>query len=216
MAQDIKEYTHNFTTDRDKRKPTQWEIEGAKALRLIKHEKLPDLVSFLQDTYFDIQDNGIDDITSDKIRKNLMRYRSIIPKAQELARNIHIVPRIKHGKQTMLDIHMNILRYSANFEIKQKGLLSKRDIKAVLNKVCEYYGFDIEVVESKSRKHEYVTARALTALICEPKSSLTLVGSAINRKHSSVINIVKKLKKEMGEKPQLKQDYFKLRSITGL
>ena len=216
MAQDITKFRHDFTTDRDKRKATQWEIEGAKQLRSIKHEKLPDLVAFLQDTYFDIQDNWIDDIISDKIRKNLIRYRATIPKAQELARNIHTVPRIKHGKQTMLDIHMNILRYSANFEIKQKGLLSKRDIKAVLNKVCEYYDFDIEAVESNSRKHEYVTARALTSLICEPKSSLTLIGNAINRKHSSVINIIKKLKKEMGDKPQLKQDYLKLRAITGL
>ena len=212
----------NYTIG-EKRNPTKWEIEGAKLLRTVKiteegSRKFHNLTAFLQDTFFEIQDYGINDEISEKIRNQLLKYRRVIPRAQKVAERIFTTPQEETPvkKQTYLDIAIQVIRYATNNELRVKEKLDKNDVLDVMRLVAEYYSVPYEKCITSSRRGEYVLVRTMTALLCSTKTSTVVIGSAINRDHSTVIQVMRKLRRVLEEKPKEMENYLKLRGITGL
>jgi len=215
----------NYTMDKN-RNPTKWEIEGAKLLRGItlseqENKRYSNLSSFLKDTYFEIQDYGITDETSNKIRNQLLKYKRIIPNAQNIAEHIFAPPLPQEEKkpikkQTYLDIAIQVIRYHKNNELRGKKKLDASDVLEVLVLVAEYYSVPYEKCISRIRKKEFVLVRAMTALLCAHKTSTIVIGRAINRDHSTVIHHISKLQETLRENPKEMDNYHKLIGITGL
>lgn len=73
------------------------------------------------------------------------------------------------------------------------------DINAIVRLVCESYGLTEAQLRSRSRKHEYVQGRNTVFYLARKHTEMSLegIGSALNRRHSTVMRSITQVEQEL-------------------
>ena len=76
---------------------------------------------------------------------------------------------------------------------------STLDINAIVRLVCESFGLTETQLRSRSRKHEYVQGRNTVFYLARKHTELSLegIGSALNRRHSTVMRSITQVEQEL-------------------
>lgn len=204
-----------------KRKPTPFEIDCAKVLRGIggKSKVRNNDTYWMQECYFDIQDNGIDDFILYKMARLIKRDGN----RKQYAMAEKLVPKpVNHSKEVLNKAkYQNV--YSAVGFIVQSGYLGNiervRDehVFKVLEMVCDKMCLNIDDVLSKSRRHEFVTARIITANLFTNKSTLEDMAKFLRRvNHTSIIHYHKVFQERIGSSEEYYTIYKTIKQKTGL
>ena len=83
-----------------------------------------------------------------------------------------------------------------NAKIEQKSIT----IEGIIEKVCDYYGIDVESIQTKSRKHEIVLARQVSMFLAHKHLNLSTskIGMYVgNRDHATVLHAFNVVKDQM-------------------
>lgn len=81
-----------------------------------------------------------------------------------------------------------------------------RDIRGIQEKVARYFYIDVKALKSVSRKKNLVVARHIAMYIARERGySFPEIGCAFKRDHSTVINGVRKIEKDLKTDEKLKR-----------
>lgn len=145
------------------------------------------------------------------LRKNILRYktqRDGVKFPEEVID--YIAENVTDSVRDLEGIIASILAYSTIYNKEVDLDLTERTIKKFINfeartitieniihTVCNHYGLDIEVIHTKSRKHEAVLARQISMYLAKQYTNLSnaKIGAQIgNKDHATVIHACKTIK----------------------
>jgi len=201
------------------RKPTDAEIEGARLLRSLK-SGIPTIQNFYDNTYFDIQDNGISEKTSERIRRNLVDNKNMLKGAAEVISKIYLdpvnKPVLKKKELTWLDIHIAVCNTVHTIE-KSKRKFTEEELENMASVIAEICNVTVSNMKSKSRKRDVVIARCFFSYICYDKLSYAKIGFFLGgRGHATVRNAVLNIKEEMNKDAELLLKYNTIKNALEL
>lgn len=207
-----------LTTER-LRKPTEAEIEGAKMLRSLS-ASLPTLQNFFNNVYFHIQDNGISDSISEKIRRNLSINKNKLKGAESIIERIYCAPEIKKPtvrvQLTWLDIHVAICNNDHRIAANKKRI-GVNAMEEIIKAVSEYFNIPEDLIKSKSRKKELVYARDIFAYACYPKAKFIAIGNFLGgRNHSTIIKSIGRVQYGIEHNAEMLKDYRNIKNTLEL
>lgn len=92
------------------------------------------------------------------------------------------------------------------------SLNEKNDIKKILKTLCNYYGFNYEIVLTKTRKREYVWVRFYTIVFAHLYTSCSdsRIGELIGKDHSTVSYAIRSVKNLLFSSAKHRQEFRKL------
>jgi len=201
------------------RKPTDAEIEGAKLLRQLK-SNLKSTQDFFSNVYFDILDNGINDRTSEKIRRNLSANRGKLVGADSIIQRIYCAPEImkptRKNHLTWIDIHIAICnKHKQNEDNKKK--YTEEDMTHIIGVISNYFNISVDRIKSKSRKRELVLSRAIFSHICHKKVTLAKIGRFLgNRGHATILKAIADNQYELSHEAQTLIHYQNIKNLLEL
>lgn len=200
------------------RKATQYEIDCAKKLRSLTKGTMPidhKSRSFMQDVYFEIQDNGVDAEMLRTMVDLLLRYGDST--CIKMARGLNIAVK----KTVDTPVYENI--YSAVGYISNRGYMSHKktltitDVRQVLKIVCDTMGVDYEYALSRCRKRAPTKCRIITAWLCKDRIGSQKLAAALGRdNHTSIIHYQRSFNGLIERDKTSLVVYEKVRNITQL
>ena len=113
------------------------------------------------------------------------------------------------------DIDLDIVKNSISEYISTSE--SKRiSMEDIIKVVCEYYNVTIDDINSKKRSQDIVHPRQVATWLCRnmTENSQDMVGKAVgNRDHSTVINSIDKINKEIASDTNTKREIDEIKKI---
>lgn len=201
-----------------RRKATSFEVECAKVLRKISgRAKSSKDNKWMQNIYFDICDNGVEDSILHKMRAMMQIYGG--HKARSMAKGLQVeIPESANEFPVYGNIYTAVCNiYNNRYAISGKKYMSTEDVKKVLRKVCHEMGVDYTYATQKHRYPPVVKCKYITAYLCRDRAQLKKVANVLGLKdHTSVIHYHRNFNEKILNDAEAARVYNKVKIEIGL
>lgn len=201
-------------TENLRQNPSDNEIMLSKRLRELSSgsKVIPKDYVIMQNLYFDISDNGMDERSRAELKRLIFAYGT--KRDRDVSAQIHVEEPVVKKMYKNVYAAVDILTKTRNEFSATR--LKMHDVIRVMSMVCDAMGQPIDGVASKSRKVQYVKCRVAVAYLTYSKSNVTTIARAMNRDHSSIIHYIRRAEFVLASDRKLSQICQQIKINTGL
>ena len=154
---------------------------------------------------------GIAEFVVKRSATNIRELISALDNMIEIHRHSQLQHPLEDQKQT-LDEKLLTRKHAVTFLRDNIPYHLRYSVDRIKHVVADYYQLDVETLRSPSRKRKVVVARhiAMELMRTLTQESLSTIGQAFDKDHTSVIHAGKRIKREKSEQTQVAEDFYQL------